>query len=68
MHTNEFDYTYSDTLVFNTWFDELNIRITILDDILVQIEDMTIYDLGDLSKPNTLVIFSVDIDLMNMIC
>jgi hypothetical protein len=71
MHTNklEFDTYNSDTLVFNTWFDELNIRITILDDILVQIEgydDIRFKDLGN--QIFTLVIFSALLILMNMIC
>jgi hypothetical protein len=40
MHTNKLEFeTYtSDTLVFNTWFEDLDIRISIVDDILVQIE------------------------------
>jgi hypothetical protein len=54
----------ADTLVFNTWFDELNIRITILDDILVQIEGYDDIRFKDLGKPNIYFgnIFGIDID------
>jgi hypothetical protein len=65
MHTNklEFDTYNSDTLVFNTWFDELNIRITILDDILVQIEGYDDIRFKDLGKLNIYFgIFGIDID------
>ena len=39
LHTNTLEYdTYNtDTLVFNTWFEDIGIKVTILDDILVQI-------------------------------
>lgn len=42
LHTNNLEYsTYNtDTLVFNTWFEELNIRVTVLDNILLQIGSM----------------------------
>jgi hypothetical protein len=68
LHTNTLEYdTYNSyTLVFNTWFEDLNIKITILDDILLQIEgdeDIT-FELDELDDFNIYLgnIFGIEID------
>ena len=71
LHTNvlEFDTYNSDTLIFNTWFDEFNIRLTITDNVVVQIEGMddVKFKIDDLTDLNSYFgeLFGVDIITKN---
>jgi len=68
MHTNkkEFENNHSNTLVFNTWFEEINLRITLGEDILVQIEgkDDINFEFNEMDKLNLYLgnIFPIEIN------
>lgn len=68
LHTNtlEYDTFNTDTLVFNTFFEDKDIKITILDDILVQIKGQkeTRFNFKDVKKLNVYLgnIFGIDIN------
>jgi len=68
LHTNELEFnTYNtDTLVFNTWFEEVDIKVTIVDDILLQIEgeEPIRFEFNELKKLDLYFgnLFGVEID------
>lgn len=62
----EYDTNNTDTLVFNSWFEDYNIRITVVKNVLVQIdgmEDVT-FEFNELDKFSLLFgsIFGIDIN------
>lgn len=68
LHTNASEYSTfnTDTLVFNTWYENLDIRVTVIDDILIEFDGYASsrFSLKDVFKLNVYLgsIFGIDID------